>query len=513
MSGAGGDRIAGDRQGATTGNPRDGMTADDRDRRTTAGGASPVVPVTEGPPFVPATERARPGAPETGRAPELSPDDPRAAGHLFGNLLRFGRLLHALGLDVQAGGMLDVAEALGHVEIGRRGDFYHTLQTLLVRRAQDLPIFDEAFRLFWRPPRGERTARDLRAMGERRRFAPPEVDVPPDAPAAGAPDAGEDALLRLEQVAAMTYSARQVSRTKDFATFTDTEVADARALMTALEWAPATRTTRRWRPGAGPTIDVRRAVRHNLRFGGELVLLPRRTRRTRPRPLVLLCDVSGSMERYSRMLLHFVHTLARGFDAVETFLFSTTLTRVTKRLARRGVDDVVPTLPRHVPDWSGGTRIGEALSRFNLDWARRVMGHAPIVLLISDGWDRGEPERLGREMARLQRSCHRLVWLNPLLGSPRYRPLTRGMQAALPWIDDFLPVHNLASLESLAAHLNRLVDRRPARRQLAPPLAGSRPGAVERPGNRAAAVTASAGRAGATARPGRPSASTATESP
>ena len=429
---------------------------------------SPDVPET-GPSEAGGTTTVMPGVARAGGAPALRPDDPRAAGHLFGNLLRFGRLLHALGLDVQAGGMLDVAEALGHVDVGRRADFYHTLRSLLVRRAQDLPVFDEAFRLFWRPPRGERTARDLRAMGERRRFAPPEVDVPPDAPAPGAAEEREDPLLRLEQVAAMTYSARQVSRTKDFATFTDTEIADARALLAALAWAPATRTTRRWRSGAGPAVDVRRAVRHNLRFGGELVVLPRRTRRTRPRPLVLLCDVSGSMERYSRMLLHFVHTLARGFDAVETFLFSTTLTRVTKRLARRGVDDVVPTLPRHVPDWSGGTRIGEALGRFNLDWARRVMGHAPIVLLISDGWDRGEPERLGREMARLQRSCHRLVWLNPLLGSPRYRPLTRGMQAALPWIDDFLPVHNLASLESLAAHLNRLDDRRPARRQPAPP--------------------------------------------
>ena len=206
-------------------------------------------------------------------------------------------------------------------------------------------------------------------------------------------------------------------------------------------------------------------VRHNLRFGGELVELPKRRRRGNPRPLVLLCDVSGSMERYSRMLLHFVHTLAGEFKQVETFVFSTTLTRVTRRLAKRGVDDVVPTLPRHVPDWSGGTRIGEVLGRFNVDWARRVMRHAPVVLLISDGWDRGDPAQLAAEMARLQRSCHRLVWLNPLLGSPRYRPLTRGMQAALPWIDDFLPVHNLASLDALADHLNRLPPHRPRRRQ------------------------------------------------
>ena len=332
-----------------------------------------------------------------------------------------------------------------------------------MRRAQDLPVFDEAFRVFWRPPRRERTTRDLRALGERRRFAPPEVDVPPSSPSDQTAGGREEPLLRVEQVEALSYSARQVSRSKDFATFTDDEIALARTMMASLDWQLGARTTRRWQTGAGAAIDIRRVVRDNLRFGGELLVLPRRTRRTRTRPLVLLCDVSGSMERYSRMLLHFVHALAGGFDRVETFLFSTTLTRVTRRLARRGVDDVVPTLPRHVPDWAGGTRIGAALRRFNVDWARRVMGHAPVVLLISDGWDRGAPDQLANEMARLQRSCHRLIWLNPLLGSPRYRPLTRGMQAALPWIDDFLPVHSLASLDQLATHLSRLPTRRPAR--------------------------------------------------
>ena len=389
-------------------------------------------------------------------------------GYLFSNLIHFGRLLRNLGLDAQAGRMLDVAEALAHVDIGQRADFYYTLQTLLVRRAQDLPVFDEAFRVFWRPPRGERTTRDLRALGERRRFAPPEVDVPPSSPSDRTAAGHEDPLLRVEQVEALSYSARRVSRTKDFATFTDAEIAQARAAIASLDWELGTRISRRWHTGTGTAIDIRRAVRHNLRFGGELMTLPRRTRRVRTRPLVLLCDVSGSMERYSRMLLHFVHALASRFDRVETFVFSTTLTRITRRLVRRGVDDVIPTLPRHVPDWAGGTRIGEMLRQFNTDWARRVLGHGPVVLLISDGWDRGAPERLGAEMARLQRSCHRLIWLNPLLGSPRYRPLTRGMQAALPWIDDFMPVHNLASLDQLAAHLSRLPARRPARRPQRP---------------------------------------------
>ncbi len=391
------------------------------------------------------------------------PEEPH--GRLFHNLLHFGRLLRDVGLDAQAGRMLDVADALRHVDVGRRADFYHTLQTMLVRRSQDLPVFDYAFRAFWQPPVDQDATPEPRAGDDQSRLPPSEGGSPPSRPAGDATASHDTSAIRIEQVATLTYGTGQVSRSQDFATFTDAEVAEARAMMAALRWKLGTRTTRRWQAGAGPALDIRRAVRHNLRFGGELVTLPRRRRRTRTRPLVLLCDVSGSMERYSRMLLHFVHTLAGGFDHVETFLFATTLTRVTTRLLRRGVDDVVPSLPRHVADWGGGTRIGDALHRFHVDWSRRVMGHAPVVLLISDGWDRGDPQQLGTEMARLQRSCHRLVWLNPLLGSPHYRPLTRGMQAALPYIDDFLPVHNLASLDALAIHLNHLPSHRPARRQ------------------------------------------------
>jgi uncharacterized protein with von Willebrand factor type A (vWA) domain len=175
---------------------------------------------------------------------------------------------------------------------------------------------------------------------------------------------------------------------------------------------------------------------------------------------VLICDVSGSMERYSRLLLYFVHGLSHRLGRVETFLFATRLTRITRQLTARNATRSIHDIPSHLPDWAGGTRIGEALRAFNVHWARRVMRHGPVVLLISDGWDRGEPVLLRTEIARLQRSCHRLIWLNPLLGSPDYRPITRGMQAALPFIDDFLPVHNLESLEALGVHLNRLPPRR-----------------------------------------------------
>jgi uncharacterized protein with von Willebrand factor type A (vWA) domain len=381
---------------------------------------------------------------------------------LLRNLLHFGRFLHAAGLDVPAGRMVEVASALDHIDIGRRWDFYFTLQALLVHRHQDLVVFDEAFRTFWRRPPREWSPDDLRALGERRRFGPPEVERPPgvaDAPA-DRPRQVLDTIV--QRIAPMSYSSRETSRLTDFAQLTEDEVRQAQEVMAALKWELGQRRTRRWKAGRGPAVDLRRVGRRSVRHGGEPLQLPTRIRKTKRRPLVLLCDVSGSMERYARMMLHFVHSLAGGPYRVEAFLFATRLTRVTRELARGPVETVLK-VPRRIPDWGGGTRIGDALHVFNVRWARRVLGHGPIVLLISDGWDRGEPDLVAREMARLQRSCHRLIWLNPLLGSPAYQPRTRGMEAALPFVDDFLPVHNLASLEALGAHLSTLPARRPAR--------------------------------------------------
>lgn len=386
---------------------------------------------------------------------------------LLRNLLRFGELLHAAGLDIPAGRMVDVARALEHIDIGRRSDFYATLRSLLVHRPQDFALFDDAFRTFWRPPHGDWSSRDLRAMGEQRRFGPPKVEIPPVQSGAAEP-AAKTLEERVERVAAMSYSDREVSRSKDFADFTDAEIGDAKAAIARLSWDTGLRRTRRWTPGRGRTIDLRRVVRHNARLGGELLALPTRERALKRRPLVLLCDVSGSMERYAALLLHFVHGVSARAGRVETFLFATRLTRVTHDLKRRNALRSIRAIPFRLPDWGGGTRIGEALRSFNTRWARRVMGRGPVVLMISDGWDRGEPEVLRREMARLRRSCHRLIWLNPLLGSPDYRPLTRGMQAALPFIDDFLPVHNLASLDTLAEHLNQITAASAGRRKSGP---------------------------------------------
>ncbi len=384
---------------------------------------------------------------------------------LLHNLLHFTRLLHRLGLDVQAGRAREVAAALAHVDVGRRTDFYHTLRSLLIHRADDLAVFDEAFRVFWRRPHGDWTEKDLSAMGEKRRSGAPEYES--EAPEANAEGEGGQRRdgYQVERMAVLSYSDRESLYAKDFEQFTEDELAAAERMMADLHWDPGERTSKRWMPGRGPALDLRRAVRANMRYGGELIDLPERRRKTKHRPLILLCDVSGSMERYSRMLLHFVHALTGGgrLGRVESFVFATRLTRVTRQLVTRKAEVAVPRLPRSIADFGGGTRIGDALRAFNVEWARRVRGQGPVVLLISDGWDRGEPERLRTEIARLQRSCQRLIWLNPLLGSPDYVPLTRGMQAALPHIDDFLPVHNLASLEALARHLNSLPAHRPAR--------------------------------------------------
>jgi uncharacterized protein with von Willebrand factor type A (vWA) domain len=387
-------------------------------------------------------------------------------GALLSNLVLFGRVLRRAGLDVHTGRLIDAVRALAFVDLGRRGDVAQTLRTLLVHRHEDLAVFDRAFDAFWRK-RGQYWGRsDLRALGEQRsgvklRFTMFGFGDENGEGPAGTPS-DETSVPR------PTWSAREALRRKNFASYSPEETAEAAAAMAAMEWNPGERRTRRWRTGAGASPDIRGALRLGARSAGELIVLPRRERRRRPRPLVVIADVSGSMERYTRMLLRFVHALVQRRGRVEAFLFATRLTRVTRDLQRDRVDEAVSAVGRHVQDWAGGTRIGDALRAVNRHWARRVLGRGAVVLIVSDGWDRGDPGVLAGEIARLQRSCHRLVWLNPLLGSADYEPLTRGMRAALPFVDDFLPAHNLASVEALAAHLNTLPAARPVRRTTPP---------------------------------------------
>lgn len=391
------------------------------------------------------------------------------SGNLLHNLLLFGRLLRGLGLDVNPGRMIDLVHALEHVDIGQKTDFYFAARSLLVHRREDLPLYDQAFELFWRKPNAGESLLDLRGLGRQQQSRQPMV-VPPPLQAESEhggqlPEEEDQPTIELT----LTYSAREVLRQKDFAELSATEMEAVRCLMDDLAWQLGQRRTRRRRAGRGDLMDLRRTLRRNLRYGGELLEWAHREPRSKPRPLVIIADISGSMERYTRLLLNFIYSLEAGLtQQVEAFVFGTRLTRITRHLRGRDVERALRQVSRAVPDWSGGTRIGEALKTFNFDWARRVLGRGAVVLLISDGWDRGDADLLQREVARLQRSCHRLVWLNPLLSAPDYEPLTRGMQTALPYVDDFLPVHNLASLEDLAQHLAGLEAKRRVRRQVVP---------------------------------------------
>ena len=391
--------------------------------------------------------------------PDISQDDEPTP--ILHNLVLFSEILRRLGLDVGSGNMLDLVRATEYAPMGRKGDFRQAARSILVHRKRDLPLFDEAFDVFWRRPASRQTSLDLRSIGEQRRFRQPQVGPPPNSDSEGTGAAGDEDQGAVDRVdLTRTYSVRDVLQEKDFSQFTPKEVEEARGMIAQLSWDLGRRQTRRLTPGRGTQLDLRRTLRDNLKFGGEMLELAHRKRKDKLRSLVLVCDISGSMERYTRMLLHFIHAIAGGLDRVEAFLFATRLTRITRYLNHRGVDQTVSEVSKAVPDWAGGTRIGEALKSFNYRWLRRVVRGGAVVLVISDGWDRGEPDLLSKEMSRLQRSCHRLIWLNPLLGDPAYQPLTRGMQAALPYIDDFLPVHNLNSLEALGRHLSNLEPRR-----------------------------------------------------
>jgi len=370
------------------------------------------------------------------------------------NLLAFGRFLRGAGIDVHPGRMIDVVEALGHVNVAARDEVYHTCRTLLVHGPDQIPVFNRAFDEFWREHAPSTIVRNRR---ERTQAAVTSIETLVG-DAAPADSSSADADETPVEIAVKTWSDRGGVANKDFALCTADEQARIAAALTTLRWTPGERRTHRWIAGRGPRIDLRRAVAASRRTGGDVATLPRRRRRTKPRPLVVFCDISGSMERYSRLLLLFVHAVMKRRPRVETFVFSTELTRVTRQMRRRRPDAALAVLSRAVPDWSGGTRIGASLRAFNRRWARQVLNGGPTVLLISDGWDRGEPAQLRREIARLQRGCHRLVWLNPLLGTENYAPLTKGLQAALPFVDDFLPARTLTNFADLAAHLNAIAE-------------------------------------------------------
>lgn len=386
---------------------------------------------------------------------DIKKSEASPSGNLLQNLVLFGRVLRNSGIDVTPRQINDLVAALTFIDIGRKTDFHATARTVLVHRREDFQVFDRAFQLYWR-----RHDFTYASRQDREAFDPnrPTVETIQSvsvmsANAQGTEDAGAE---ELPEVPVLTYSPHEILRKKDFASFTREELDQAKRFMKEMTWEVSERATRRKMPGGREYFDARAMLRQSVRYGGEVFDMAWKQTRFKPRQLIALCDISGSMENYSRILLHFMHTLEAAHVRVEAFTFSTRLSRITRQLRVKNVDAALRAVTWAVDDWAGGTRIGEALRTFNFKWSRRVLQAGAVVIIISDGWDRGDPKLLEQELVRLKRNVYRVIWLNPLIATPGFEPLTRGLQAALPLVDDFLPIHNLDSLTSLARHLGKL---------------------------------------------------------
>lgn len=367
------------------------------------------------------------------------------------HVVTFGRVLREAGLEVGPGRLADALVGLDHVELARQDDVYWTLRQTLVARSEDLEAFDRAFRAwFLRAPTapmhresGGETVRLVRRAGADAK-RPDERSGESDKESLG-------------------YSREELLREKDFATLTPEEFAHVSKLMAQLAASrPRRRSRRLRRDSQGRQLDMRRLVRASLATGGDAVERSARDRIQVPRKLVVICDVSGSMEAYSRALVLFLHALVGSGRGVEAFAFGTRLTRLTPDLRGRDPERALVEAAKRVVDWSGGTRIGASLKAFNDEWGRRALTRGAVVLVVSDGWEREDASLVGTEMARLARQAYAVVWVNPLKGHPDYQPLAAGMRAALPSIDRFLPGHNLASLEELAEMLSGIERRHAA---------------------------------------------------
>jgi uncharacterized protein with von Willebrand factor type A (vWA) domain len=426
---------------------------------------------------------SRPGSPRgadagAGRPREQAPSGApawRRPGNLAANVTLFGRRLRARGLLVGPAEIGLALRGLAEADLADREAARLTLRTILCSRAEDLPVFDEEFGRFWGEPAlapgpapaqdgdGEQAAPGAAPGAEQRA----ELSVT-EWSGEGAPEADERAVP--------AYSPAEVRTRKDFSTFSADDLEAISDLILLIARRIATRLSRRMQPARrGSLVDLRRTMRRSLQYGGDPVGLVWRRRRIRKAKLVLLCDVSGSMDIYSRFLVQFVYALQGALGRVESFLFSTQLTRVTDALARRDITQALEEASRRVPDWSGGTKIGACLRTFNEAYGRRLVDPRTIVVIASDGWDTGDIDVLAAAMRTLRARAGRIIWLNPLLGSPGYEPVTQGMSAALPFVDVFASAHNVRSLRDLERHL-REPRRRHLVRAFAPGPAG--PGAV-----------------------------------
>jgi uncharacterized protein with von Willebrand factor type A (vWA) domain len=378
-----------------------------------------------------------------------------AAGDaIVGHVVTFGRVLREAGLEIGPGRVADALQALDAVDLARQEDVYFSLRQTLVSRHDELDLFDRAYSAWFLrapvlPPVRQRTAAEtLTRVGESPtdRLRADETDEQP----------GDDPLE-------LGASGHELLRDKDFAELTGDELRRVRELIARIARTRPERSSRRRTADArGDRLDVRRLIRHSLRTGGDPLDRPYRARKAVPRKLVVLCDVSGSMDSYARALLLFLHAVVGTGRGVEAFAFGTRLSRLTPDLATRDPDAALQRCTEAVVDWGSGTRIGASLREFNEVYGRRALSRGAIVLIVSDGWEREDPDLVGREMAKLARAAYAVIWVNPLKGNPEYQPLAGGMRAALPYVDRFLPGHNLRSLEELAAVLAGIERRHAA---------------------------------------------------
>ena len=362
----------------------------------------------------------------------------------------FARVLRGLGVSVPIGSVINFGEAVGLLGIDQRDHVYWAGRSTLIHRPEDLGVYDRAFAVYWEQRGGGSGTEQV----EEPLLITLAVDDGSDDGSDDPDDAGErndDPMLQLR------FSATEVLRNKDFAAYSDDELHLAEALMSTLRLAgPPRQSFRMRRSRRGPNPDIRATIRGSLRSGGEPIERRWRDPGERMRRLVLLLDISGSMEPYARGMLRFVHAAVAGRQRVEAFALGTRLTRVTRELSSRDPDRALELATSRVLDWSGGTRLGDCLRTFNDDWGVRGMARNAIVVVLSDGWDRGDPEQLGEQMERLHRVTFRTIWVNPLKVTPGYAPLARGMAAALPHVDAFVEGHSIAAMEELAATISAL---------------------------------------------------------
>jgi uncharacterized protein with von Willebrand factor type A (vWA) domain len=388
---------------------------------------------------------------------QLEPGAPR--GKLAENVMHFARLLRGAGLRVGPDRVVDCVRALEIAGADRREDWYWTMSAVLLSREEQRPIFDQAFRLFWRDPKlTEKMMQMLLPQTYGRTPKPEEQQSQRLTDALFGQKKPEEQReeQKVELDARLTFSAREVLQRMDFDTMSAAELAEAKKMIRQLRLPLPLIRTRRHAPDLrGRRVHLRATLRESLREGGDVIPLVRSKPVEIHPPLVVLCDISGSMNPYARMFLHFLHALTNDRDRVHTFVFGTRLTNVTRQLRHRDVDVAMTRVADAIKDWSGGTRIGVCLREFNWRWGRRLLGQNACVLLVSDGLDREAGEGLGEEMERLSKSCRFLVWLNPLLRYDKFEAKPAGVRAMLPHVDLFLPVHNLKSLVDLAHTLRR----------------------------------------------------------